>query len=104
MKHFASSKFWLAYEGLPQPVRELADKNYALLKADPYHPSLALKKVGRFWSTRVGIRHRALAIEVEDGSAKFIGGIRTCGDTGGLPRSRHAIQNRIVFKDVPIKS
>jgi hypothetical protein len=71
MKHFASSKFWSAYEALPRPIRELADKNYALLKEDPQHPSLALKKVGRFWSVRVGIRHRALAVEVDDGLLWF---------------------------------
>jgi hypothetical protein len=50
MKHFASSKFWIAYEALPRPIRELAVKNYALLKEDPHHPSLALKKVGHYWS------------------------------------------------------
>jgi hypothetical protein len=35
-------------------VRELADKNYALLKQDAQHPSLRFKKVGKFWSVRVG--------------------------------------------------
>ncbi len=63
MRHFASRTFWEAYEKLPEQVRVLADKNYALLKADPQHPSLQLKKVGRFWSVRVGLRYRALAIE-----------------------------------------
>jgi hypothetical protein len=33
---------------------------------DPKHPSLRFKKVGRFWSVRVGIHYRAVA--VEDGS------------------------------------
>ncbi|MBI3741960.1 MAG: hypothetical protein HY257_09440, partial [Chloroflexi bacterium] len=27
------------------------------------HPSLYFKKVGKFWSARVGLDHRALAIE-----------------------------------------
>lgn len=71
MKHFASSRFWIAYEALPQHIRELADKNYALLKADPHHPSLSLKKVGRFWSVRVRVRHRALAVEVDGGLLWF---------------------------------
>lgn len=71
MKHVASPRFWQAYEVLPEAVRELADKNFALLKADPDHPSLHLKKVGRFWSVRVGLRHRALAVEVEDGLLWF---------------------------------
>jgi hypothetical protein len=50
----------------PVVVRELADRNYALLKRDPRHPSLRFKKVGRFWSVRVGLRHRALATQVDD--------------------------------------
>ncbi len=61
MKHFASPKFWTAYEALPLPIRKLADANYALLKRDPRHPSLQFKKVGRYWSVRVGLRYRALA-------------------------------------------
>ena len=65
MRHFASPAFWEAYQKLPPAVRELADKNYALLKSDPRHPSLHLKKVGRFWSARVGLRYRALATEVD---------------------------------------
>jgi hypothetical protein len=71
VKHFASSKFWSAYEALPHQVRRLADENYALLKRDPRHPSLRFKKVGRYWSVRVGARYRALAIEVDDGFLWF---------------------------------
>ena len=65
MRHLASSKFWVAYDRLPDQIRELADKNYALLKENPQHPSLQLKKIGRFWSVRVGLRYRALATEVD---------------------------------------
>jgi len=71
MRHFASPAFWENYIRLPQQVRALADKNYALLKTDPRHPSLQLKKVGRFWSVRVGIHHRALAVEVDGGLLWF---------------------------------
>jgi hypothetical protein len=56
MRHVASHAFWEAYERLPAQARELADKNYALLKQDPQHPSLRFKKVGKFWSVRVGLR------------------------------------------------
>jgi len=66
MRHLASSAFWEAYRGLPEQIRSLADKNYALLKANPQHPSLQFKKVGRFWSVRVGLRYRALAVEADD--------------------------------------
>jgi hypothetical protein len=66
MRHFASRGFWEAYHELPEQVRALADKNYALLKENPQHPSLQLKKVGRFRSVRVGLRYRALAVEADD--------------------------------------
>jgi len=71
MRHFASRRFWTSYQGLPPKVRALADKNYDLLKENPQHPSLHLKKVGRFWSARVGLGYRALAVEVDDGLLWF---------------------------------
>ena len=71
MRHFASAGFWESYQRLPENVRLLADKNYALLKQNPQHPSLHLKKVGRFWSVRIGTRYRALAVEVEGGLLWF---------------------------------
>jgi hypothetical protein len=66
MRHLASPAFWEAYRRLPEAVRALADKNYALLKTNPQHPSLQFKKVGRFRSVRVGLRYRALAVEADD--------------------------------------
>jgi hypothetical protein len=66
MRHFASRAFWEAYGKLPEPVLAQADKNYALLKKNPQHPSLRLKKIGRFWSVRIGLRYRALATEAGD--------------------------------------
>jgi hypothetical protein len=71
VRHFASAAFWETYAALPAEIRALADKNYALLKEDPRHPSLQLKKVGHFWSVRVGKRYRALAVEVEAGLLWF---------------------------------
>jgi hypothetical protein len=35
MRHFASPPFWDSYRKLPERVRKLADKNYALLKENP---------------------------------------------------------------------
>ena len=66
MRHRVTRKFWSFYNGLPVETRKLADENFQLLRQDPSHPSLHFKKVGRFRSARVGIRHRVLA--VEDGS------------------------------------
>lgn len=71
MNHHASGRFWEAYDVLPAEVRRLADESYALLKANPRHPSLHLKKVGRFWSVRVGAHHRALSVETDDGLLWF---------------------------------
>ena len=71
MKHFASPEFWGLYKALPQSVQELADRNFALLKNDSCYPSLHLKKVGRYWSVRVGIHYRAVAVEVSDGLLWF---------------------------------
>ena len=63
MRHRASTHFWDAYRQLLPDIQKLADKSFELLKADPRHPSLHFKKVGRFWSARVGLEHRALAVE-----------------------------------------
>jgi hypothetical protein len=67
LKHYASSRFWALYEALPAHVRGVADKNFALLKADPRHPSLHFKRIGSLWSVRVGDRYRALGTDVDDG-------------------------------------
>jgi hypothetical protein len=42
-----------------------------MLQADPRHPSLRLKKVGDFWSARVGLRDRALARDRPEGPVWF---------------------------------
>ena len=63
MKHRASAAFWYLYDSLPPDIRRTADRSYEYLKRDPRHPSLHFKKVGRFWSARVGLHHRALAVE-----------------------------------------
>ena len=65
MKHTATPRFWFYYRQLPEEVKRLADKCYVLLRQDSQHPSLHLKKVGRFWSVRVGLHYRALAVEHE---------------------------------------
>jgi hypothetical protein len=66
VKHRATPRFWLCYRQLPENVQRLADKSYALLRQNPKHPSLHFKKVGRFWSVRVGLHYRALAVDNND--------------------------------------
>lgn len=63
MIHRTSPRFWRYYEALPPDVQKTADKNFELLKQDPRHPSLQFKRIGRFWSVRAGIGHRALAVQ-----------------------------------------
>jgi hypothetical protein len=71
MRHFASPAFWEAYRKLPENIRAVADKNFQLLKDNPQHPSVQLKRVGRFWSARAGLRYRALAVDIEGGLLWF---------------------------------
>lgn len=71
MNHHATPDFWTSYRSLSANIQQLADRAYALLKRDPHYPSLRLKKVGRYWSARVGDHHRALAVEAPDGLVWF---------------------------------
>lgn len=65
MKHYTHPKFWQYHQKLPTRIRNLADKNFELLKQNPEHPSLHFKNTGHFWSVRVGLSYRALAVERE---------------------------------------
>ena len=71
MKHFASHSFWENYATLPDSIQRLADKNFALLKENPRHPSFHFKKAGPYYSVRVGAKHRAVAMEMEKGLLWF---------------------------------
>ncbi|HZE59938.1 MAG TPA: hypothetical protein VE085_05230 [Burkholderiales bacterium] len=71
MNHYASPEFWDAYRALPANIQRLADRCYEQLRRDERYPSLQLKKVGRFYSARVGIRYRAVGIETTDGIVWF---------------------------------
>ncbi len=48
---------------MPQEIQQLADRGYQMLLQDPRNPSLHFKRIGRVWSARVGLHHRALAAE-----------------------------------------
>jgi hypothetical protein len=75
MNHFSTPGFWFHYRKLPDEVRELADRCFEMLRSDHNHSSLRFKKVGKFWSARVGLRHRALARQRREGFVWFwIGG------------------------------
>jgi hypothetical protein len=70
VNHRTLPRFWQHYRQLPQEIQELADKNFALLKSNPQHPSLHFKKVDairKLWSVRIGAQYRALGMEKPDG-------------------------------------
>jgi mRNA-degrading endonuclease RelE of RelBE toxin-antitoxin system len=71
MRHLATNSFWAAYQKLPPQIRALADRNFALLKENPRHPSLHFKRIGGKWSVRVGLNYRALGVESDQGVAWF---------------------------------
>jgi hypothetical protein len=61
--HRTTERFRAALASLPEPIQRIARQNFELLKSNPAHPSLHFKKIGTFWSARVGINYRALAVE-----------------------------------------
>lgn len=71
MTHFATPEFWFHYRQLPAEVQQLANKNFAILRQDPQHPSIRLKKIGAYWLARVGLHYRALAKERAEGLVWF---------------------------------
>ena len=64
--HRTTDRFWKYFYELPPPIQKIARQNFQLLKTNPKHPSLHFKKVGKLWSARVGLSHRALAVEDGD--------------------------------------
>jgi len=71
MNHYTSPSFWENYKELPVEIQKLADKNFQILKKNFKHPSLHFKKVKNYYSARIGIRYRALAVEIEEGLLWF---------------------------------
>ena len=67
MKHLTSPDFWKLFDQLPEEIQNSSRKSFALLRTNPRHPSLHFKKVGKYWSVRVGLHYRALGTDVEDG-------------------------------------
>jgi len=65
MNHLANPAFWSCLRKLPKNIQQLAGKNFDLLKENPNHASLHLKRIRKYWSVRIGIKHRALAYEID---------------------------------------
>jgi len=74
VRHFTLPRFWDHYDDLPEHIQELADRKFELLKSNPRHPSLRLKKIGnrkQLWSVRVELHYRALGREKPAGIVWF---------------------------------
>ena len=56
MNHRANADFWNDYHALPAEICARADKQFALLKRDPQHPSLQFKKLGERQGRKSGPR------------------------------------------------
>lgn len=71
MTHHTTGRFWQLYHSLPKDVQEQADKQFALLKTNPAHPSLHFRKVGNLWSARINLNTRSLAAQDGDNLVWF---------------------------------
>lgn len=60
--HRTDPSFWRLFQKLPASVQQTARRNFELLEANPRHPSLRFRNVGRYWSARVGVSYRAVAV------------------------------------------
>ena len=66
MKHKTTKRFWDLYHKQPFKIQSLADKAFDNLKENPYKPALHFKKVGKLYSARINLSHRALAVKDGD--------------------------------------
>lgn len=71
MKSHTTEQFRTLLESLPPSVQKRARDAYKLFRVNPSHPSLRFKPVhtkakGSFYSVRIGIHYRALALREED--------------------------------------
>jgi len=71
INHFTNPDYWTLYHRLPEHIQLSADKCFALLKSNPKHPSLHLKKIGDLWSVRAGIHYRAVGMDAP-GERSFV--------------------------------
>lgn len=71
LTRYTSSSFWQSYNQLPLSLQKLADQKYQLLKQNPRHSSLKLKKIRNLWAVRVSKNYRALGFDESDGILWF---------------------------------
>ena len=66
LRPHASNEFWNLYHRLAPNVQVAPDKQFALFRQDPTHPSLRLKPVGELWSACINEAYRVLAVREGD--------------------------------------
>lgn len=71
MKSRTTAQFRMLLDELPASVQHRAQNAYKLFKVNPSHPSLHFKPVntkakGAYYSARIGIQYRALALHEGD--------------------------------------
>jgi hypothetical protein len=71
LSHQASRRFWRHFDELTPELQKRARDHYELLKANPQHPSLHFKRVGKYWSVRIGSGFRALGLDSPKGILWF---------------------------------
>ena len=67
LTHHAARSFWKSFRALPEEVQRVARKNFELLRNNPHHPSLHLKRVKKLWTVRAGGGYRAIGIDSRSG-------------------------------------
>ncbi|NEP90717.1 MAG: hypothetical protein F6K18_30060 [Okeania sp. SIO2C2] len=66
MNSQTTSKFWKAFNQLPESIQETAKEIYQLWQKDPYNSSLQFKKIHPIkpiYSVRIGLNWRAVGIK-----------------------------------------
>ena len=69
MRSFITDDFFKLYKTLPEQVKKLAKKSYAMWKEDPNHLSLQFKEIHKtegLWSVRIGLHWRVLGLKEDD--------------------------------------
>ena len=66
MNSSVTRSFRERFQSLDPTIQQLARKNFRLWRDNPRHPSLQFKKVRDYWSVRVGLQYRAVALLESD--------------------------------------
>ena len=67
MRHYTSTDFWELFRELPNEIQDVAIKKFELLKDNPHHSSLRLKRIDDLWSVRIGKYYRSVGINATGG-------------------------------------